>query len=100
MKKMKTYDSEFKLNIVNLCKTSGRTVATISKEMGVASSTIHKWIASHSEGSSFPGKGHVEASQEELVALRKELHHVRLERDILKKTVAIFSVPQGRGSSL
>src|SRR5438128_594947 len=99
MKKMRTYDSEFKLNVVNLCKTTDRSVATISKEMGVASSTIHKWIHAHSEGSSFPGKGHVEASQEELVALRKELHHVRLERDILKKAVAIFSVPQGKGSS-
>ena len=94
---MRTYDSEFKLNVVNLCKTSGRSVLSISKEMGIASSTLHKWIKANSEGSSFPSKGHVEVSQEELVALRKELHHVRLERDILKKAVAIFSVSPGKG---
>ncbi len=98
MKKVSTYDSEFKRNVVNLCKDSGRSVISISKEMGIGESTLHKWIKGYSQGSSFPGKGHVEASQAELVALRKELNHVRLERDILKKAVAIFSGPQGKGT--
>lgn len=42
----------------------------------------------------------VKASEEEVKALRKELAHVRQERDILKKALAIFSGPQGRGTSL
>jgi transposase len=40
---------------------------------------------------SFRGSGKPRASNEELVQLRKELENVRLERDILKKAVAIFS---------
>ena len=41
------------------------------------------------EGCTLPGKP--KASNEELMHLRKELENVRLERDILKKAVAIFS---------
>lgn len=52
------------------------------------------------EEESFPGKGQVRSSEEELIALRKELNHVRQERDILRKAVAIFSVPQGKGTNL
>ena len=48
--------------------------------------------------SGFPGKGHQKSLDAELIALSKELHHVRQERDILKKAVAIFSVPQGKGT--
>lgn len=99
MTKTRAYDSEFKLNVVNLCKGSERSVRAIAKEMGIATSTVHKWIQAHSQGSSFPGKGNVEATSAELVALRKELNHVRQERDILKKAVAIFSNPQGKGTN-
>jgi len=42
----------------------------------------------------FPGQGN--PRDEELARLRKELADVTLERDILKKAVAIFSKPEKR----
>jgi transposase len=99
---MRHYDKDFKLNTVNLCKTSGRSKNKIAQELGVPKSTVCKWVKEyHQEGSeSFRGKGYIKSSEEELKALRKELHHVRQERDILKKAVAIFSEPRGKGTSL
>lgn len=96
---MRTYDKEFKINAVNLQKSSGRSITTIARELGVGVSTLSKWIQQFSQDGqgSFPGKGHVKTHEEELRALRKELLHVRQERDILKKALAIFSVPQGKG---
>jgi len=99
---MRTYDRDFKINAVNLYKNSGRSMKTIAEELGLSTSSLSNWVRQYSEKAqeSFPGKGQVKASEEEVKALRKELAHVRQERDILKKALAIFSGPQGRGTSL
>ena len=99
---MRRYDKDFKINAVNLQKSSGRSIGTIAQELGLATSTLSKWIRVYTQDGqeSFPGKGHVKAYEEELRGLRKELLHVRQERDILKKAVAIFSGPHGKGTSL
>lgn len=96
---MRSYDKEFKINAINLSKTSGRSVNKLSKELGIPQATLSKWVRDHRKmgNDSFPGKGHVRSSDQELSALRKELIHVRQERDILKKAVAIFSSPPGKG---
>ena len=39
----------------------------------------------------FPGKGRLSPEDEELRQLRRENKRLRMERDILKKAVAIFS---------
>lgn len=97
----RNYTKEFKIDAVNLYKKSGRSADTIADELGIAKSTFTKWIrAIKQDGlNSFPGKGHMRERDEELNALRKELQHVKLERDILKKAVAIFSSPSGKGTN-
>lgn len=99
---MRTYDKEFKINTVNLYKSSGRSLQAISRELGLATSTLSKWVRQYSENAQggFPGKGNPKAFEEEVRTLRKELAHVRQERDILKKALAIFSEPQGRSICL
>jgi transposase-like protein len=99
---MRTYDKEFKINAVNLYKSSGQPLKTIAQELGIGKSTLSGWVYGYSKynNESFPGKGHVRPSEEEIKALHKELIHLRQERDILKKALAIFSGPQGKGISL
>ena len=99
---MRTYDKDFKINAVNLYKSSGRSIKTISQELGLATSSLSNWIRQYSQnaGESFPGKGHPKACDEEVMALRKELAHIRQERDILKKALAIFSQPPSKGMPL
>lgn len=41
----------------------------------------------------FPGKGHQTPADEELRQLRSENERLKMERDILKKAIAIFSQP-------
>jgi transposase len=99
---MRTYDKDFKINAVNLYKSSGRSLKRIAEELGLSTSTLSHWVQEYKqEGSqSFSGKGQVRSSEEELRDLRRELLHVRQERDILKKAVAIFSEPRGKGITL
>ena len=99
---MKTYDKDFKINTVHLYKSSGKSLKSIAQDMGLATSTLSKWVSEYDENmqGSFPGKGNPKACEEEVRTLRKELAHVRQERDILKKALAIFSEPHGKSICL
>lgn len=97
----RNYDKEFKLNAVAVYRKSGKAMEVIAEEMGIPKSTFTGWVRAFNKDdlTSFPGKGRLKNADQELSALRKELHHVRLERDILKKAVAIFSGPSGKGTN-
>ena len=65
----------------------------ICRDLGIPESTFSDWITKYEEygEAGFPGSGRVMDSAKERVALKKELEDVKLERDILKKALAIFS---------
>ena len=91
--KRKRYDREFKLSAVKLVLDSGRSVSSIAKELGVSENALFIWKKKYLEDSNnaFPGKGHIKPEEEENRRLKKELAHVTMERDILKKAVAFFA---------
>ena len=78
------YDQSFKKTIIELLE-SGKTVKELTKEYGVSQASIHRW--------NIDLKRPMEAQEESarIKALEKELKNVKLERDILKKAVSIFS---------
>ena len=94
-KTRKVYTEEFKRDIVNLYLNSNKSYKELSSEVGVNSSTLCQWKTDlEKKGDlSFPGRGlqKLTPAQEELKTLKKELSNARLERDILKKALAIFS---------
>jgi transposase-like protein len=92
-RRIREYDKEFKQNAVNLYFESGKGLSQIASELGIPSSTLVGWVKAYKNNKTeaFPGKGHVKASDAELVRLRKELAIAQEERDILKKALGIFS---------
>lgn len=102
-KKRKTYSRDFKVKLVELCK-SRANVSSVSREYGVAINTLHRWAAEFDryEKGSFPGRGKpkMTEAEAELAALKKELADVKEERDILKKAVHIFSKRDGKSTGL
>jgi len=86
------YDKEFKLNAISLYD-GGKTAAAVCRDLGIPDATFYYWLEQYgTEGeNSFRGSGKPKASNEEVVRLRRELEDAKLERDILKKAVAIFS---------
>lgn len=92
-KEQKQYDKQFKLEVVEYFSSQDQSARKIAEHFGVPIKTFYSWVKEYKENgaNSFRGKGIVKASNEELVALRKELANVKEERDILKKAVAIFS---------
>lgn len=95
-KVQKTYTPEFKREAVRLAQTSGKPLAQVARELGILDTSIHQWRKELSEHGSeaFPGSGHQTAQEEEIRRLKRELDRVQKERDILKKTLGIFTRDQ------
>ena len=90
----RSFDKEFKLDAVKLLLNGDRSPKERAAGLGISSSMLHRWKREYlatTAAESFPGKGKQSGDQEELTRLRRELEQVKLERDILKKAVGIFS---------
>lgn len=85
----KTYPKEFKEEAVALVSEQGYTVAQAAEAVGVSTSLLYKW-KEHKEQEQ-AGNKLVNSEREELLALRKEVKQLRMEKDILKKASAFFA---------
>jgi transposase len=85
------YSLEFKLKAVELSNQRGSLIS-VANELNVSSDNIKRWKKEFNQGKltgkTIPVKS---KEEEELIQLRKELADVKMERDILKKAVGIFS---------
>jgi transposase len=90
------FTREFKEAAVRRVKDEGQSVARVASELGLHETVLRRWMALlevHGP-KAFPGNGVAMDKDDEIVRLRRELEQTRIERDILKKAVAIFSKPQ------
>jgi transposase len=83
----KSYDEEFKKTIVGLYE-SGKRKSDLTREYGVSYANINNWIQKY--GTITTSTGEI-TNNDEIIKLKKKLHEVELENEILKKAVAIFS---------
>ena len=103
-KPRKTYTKEEKLEIVKLSLAEKQPIKEIASRFEVSENSIYNWrrIFIKNKESSFPGKGNkmMSESERKIHDLEKELRETRLERDILKKAVGIFSKSDRKFSNL
>ena len=93
-KKRKNYTREFKIETVRLATGPDANAAEVARDMGIHPNTLYKWIQEFSAKpeEAFPGKGHMASSDAETIRqLKRENERLRMEREILKKAMAIFS---------
>ena len=92
------YDAEFKRNAVLLTREEGRTVKDVADKLGISADLIYQWRSRMSDLGeiAFPGNGipALTPEQKRIKELEKQLKDVEMERDILKKAMAIFSRAQ------
>jgi transposase len=95
----KKYDKQFKLDAVQLIQSSEKSTFEIATDLGINPNTLWRWIKElgQSKEKAYPGNG--KSRDEEMRLLQREIADLRLERDILKKAVAIFSQPERRNTN-
>jgi transposase len=92
----RTYTEDFKLEALELLKSSGKTARQIERDLGITPGLLVKWrdryqvIAKETEQAHLE-LSDMEAAKREIKRLRRRLAEVEEEREILKKTINIFS---------
>lgn len=89
----KQYSREYKLEVLELLRTSGKSKAQLERDLGLYPGQLNAWQRTLAQDGTqaFPGTGHLTETDAELRRLRRENELLRQERDILKKALAIFT---------
>lgn len=97
-KSRRKYDSEFKRSAVALVEKEGRNAMDVAESLGIAPALLYRWRREFEECGdiAFSGNGNqaLTADAKRIKDLEKQLKNVQIERDILKKALAIFSKAQ------
>ncbi len=99
MNTRRKFDRAFKMKVVEL-SYERENIKELAHEMKLRPELIYRWRSEFAtlEGKSFPGNGKKKMTEREseIARLQKELVDIRIERDILKKAVGIFSKSDGK----
>jgi len=89
------YDPDFKRNAVKLTKEAGRTISGVAENLGINKDLLYRWRREMraKDEIAFPGNGReaLTLQQQKIRDLEKKLRDAEMEREILKKAMAIFS---------
>jgi len=86
-KTRRRFSDEFKAETVKLVKQSNRSMADVAMELGLNAKSIGEWVKRAEES----GQSIEEDERAELRRLRKEVHELRMEKEILRKATAFFA---------
>jgi transposase len=84
------FDEDFKRGAVQLVLETGKPIAQVARELGINDGTLGNWVAKARRRRS-GGDGELgESERAELERLRKENTELRMQRDVLKRSVALW----------
>ena len=87
--KRKKYDREFREGAVRIVEETGKPIAQVARDLGVNEGTLGNWVQRAREARE--GRGEMAKDDyEELKRLRAENAELRMERDVLKRSVVLW----------
>ena len=92
-KSPKKYTDEFKRDALRLLKTSGKTKSEVERELGLSHGLLRQWLKRFAVNEienklELSDRSQLEA---QIKQLKRDNAILQEERDILKKTISIFS---------
>ncbi|MDQ4021710.1 MAG: transposase [Actinomycetota bacterium] len=84
------FDQEFKDGAVRIVRETGKPIAQVARELGINDGTLANWVGRDRRARE-GGNGELsETERAELNRLRKECAELAMERDVLKRSVALW----------
>lgn len=96
-RKRRSFNPEFRADAVRLVREGSKSLPQVAKDLDLTESALRNWVREADGGKSKEPAGALSAvEREELVRLRKEVRHLEMERDFLKKAAAFFAKETSR----
>ena len=87
--KRKKYDREFRDGAVRIVEETGKPIAQVARDLGVNEGTLGNWV--NRARAEREGRGELTVDDAaELKRLRDEVAELRMERDVLKRSVVLW----------
>jgi transposase len=104
--KPRSYTEDYKRQVVDLVVSSGRTSTAVAAEVGLHPTLLCRWVRQYGAAAAKAEAPRPAAPPSlklvpvpmadqaaEIARLRRECDRLRMERDILKKSISIFAGP-------
>jgi transposase len=83
------FTGEFREGAVRIVRETGRPIAQVARELGINAGTLGNWVAKDRTGRG-DRQQLSEDERVELARLRKENTELRMQRDVLKRSVVLW----------
>lgn len=84
------FDRAFKLSAVKLAESSDLPLAQIARSLGIHDSMLRRWRTQVRAKGSAAFKESGRAERSEVVQLRRQNRHLKLQLEVLKKTLPLL----------
>ena len=94
----RNFDREFREGAVRIVRETGRPIAQVVRELGLHEGTLGRWV--NLDRRARDGQGPLsESERDELNRLRKENAELAMERDVLKRSAALWVLSRDRDNT-
>ena len=90
MGKYRKFDHDFRQGAVRLVLETGKPIAQVARELGINEGTLGNWCAKARRERGVGDGPLSESERAELTRLRRENAELRMQRDVLKRSVALW----------
>jgi transposase len=83
------FDADFKQGAVQLVIETGKPIAQVARDLGINEGTLGNWCAQERRARKM-GRSLDPDERAELERLRRDVIELRMQRDVLKRSVALW----------
>ena len=84
------FDQEFRAGAVRIVRETGKPIAQVARDLGINEGTLGNWVGIDRRARDRGNGGLSENERAELVRLGRENAELVMERDVLKRSVALW----------